>query len=72
MIMKGIFTYDGWGMLQRFAGKLVELCNSIYFLLTSVDRNVLDCGCPVGGYECSRLGFAYMLWIIEPIRLVFV
>ena len=24
MIMKGIFTYDSWGMLQRFVGKLVE------------------------------------------------
>ena len=24
MIMKGIFTYDKWGMLQRFVGKLVE------------------------------------------------
>ena len=22
--MKGIFTYDRWGMLQRFVGKLVE------------------------------------------------
>ena len=24
MIMKGIFTYDRWGMFQRFVGKLVE------------------------------------------------
>ena len=24
MIMKGIFTYHRWGMLQRFVGKLVE------------------------------------------------
>ena len=24
MIMKGIFTYDRWGMLQRFVGKLVD------------------------------------------------
>ena len=24
MIMKGIFTYDRWGKLQRFVGKLVE------------------------------------------------
>ena len=24
MIMKGIFTYERWGMLQRFVGKLVE------------------------------------------------
>ena len=26
MIMKGIFTYDRWGMLQRFVGKFVEIC----------------------------------------------
>ena len=24
MIMKGIFAYDRWGMLQRFVGKLVD------------------------------------------------
>ena len=27
MIMKGIFTYDRWGMLQRFVGKLVDYCS---------------------------------------------
>ena len=25
MIMKGIFTYDRWGMLQRFVGELVYI-----------------------------------------------
>ena len=31
MIMKGIFTYDRWGMLQRFVGKFVEYSNYFDF-----------------------------------------